>query len=347
VPEVTIWTHAYAPEYEGTSKEILLLSRSLGYVSVHDLSDDLRFKIDRKLISYRSSVYPLRVIAPLLAMRTKISHVYISQPETFYLSFLKKRPVLVTYCGRLYSGSKPVEHQIERLKMVDHIVVESSRDLCHLRSLGFGPERASLVYPGIDLARFTPQETRPDSFKLLFASAPLADVDALFRARGVDLILHSLENLDGVQFVLLWRQKCTDLLYRRVKSNRATQRLTIVNKILGETSQLMSGVHAVVAPYTTTWANKACPSSLVEGLASGKPVLASNEVAIADLISREKCGVVFEPTTEGLVHATEHLRDHYQMYQANARRAAEKYFAAEDFVHAYERIYADVSARRA
>jgi glycosyltransferase involved in cell wall biosynthesis len=84
----------------------------------------------------------------------------------------------------------------------------------------------------------------------------------------------------------------------------------------------------------------------MEGLASGRPVLASRLVGIADIIESERCGVVFEPDPESLASAIERLRAHYGRYQTRCQAVAERYFSKQKFVGEYERIYADLVTRR-
>jgi len=342
LPKVIIWTRGYAPKYEAVSKEILLLSNALRHVLIYNLSSRAELYFGARVISCYSRFYPSRIIIPVLEHRFDISHIFTSAPEHFYTSVLTKKPIILTYCGHIYLPSKNVSRFVQKLKKFDHVILESAKDFSALTSIGFETNKLSIIYPGIDLSKFKPSEPSVEIFKILFASSPLSDRDSSFYSRGVKLMLDSLDNIDGVRFVFLWRKGCSELLRTLMNRQKLNQsNVTIVNRIVNDITPFLTNVHAVIAPFTSIWA-KACPHSIIEALASGKPVLVSTKVGISDLVKNEKCGVVFEPTAEGLVQAIEELRDHYWLYQNKSRRVAEKYFSKETFVENYRSIYESV-----
>lgn len=339
-PRITIWAYSCNPEYEATAKEIMMLHDSFDHVWVHSLSDTKLLCSDKRAVSYHSKLYPVRaVVVPILEARSQISHIYVSHPERFYVSMLRRNPTLVTYCGRIHPKIPGVKAFVVALRRADHIVVESSEDLRYLGELGLGLDRLSLIYPGVDLSKHHCTEVS-ESLKILFASSPLAERQDIFDGRGVELVLRSLKYLPECSFVLLWRGRCMRALHRllrRLDIDRS--RLVIMNGVVSDVPRLLAQVHSVIAPYTRIEGNKACPNSLVEGLASGRPALASRLVGIADLIEKEECGVVFEPTTEGLVRGVETLRRNYEYYRSNSRRVAEKLFSKDSFIERYRQLY--------
>jgi len=95
-----------------------------------------------------------------------------------------------------------------------------------------------------------------------------------------------------------------------------------------------------VAPFRTV--GKSCPNSILESLATGRPVLVSRYVDIADLLVQEGAGLSFEQTLDGLREALALLCSRYQSFQHNARLCAEKYFNIQDTLRAYKAIYQQV-----
>lgn len=340
LPKIIIWTRDFAPDREATSKEILVLRNALKMVFICNLSSSAELRYSKGILSFYSKFYPLRIIIPLIERKFDISHIFISTPEHFYTSVLTKKPVILTYCGCLTYPIRDLNRFVQGLKKSDHIVVESVKDFSILRKLGFAANKLSVIYPGIDLSQFKLSRVSDETFKILFASAPLSNIDAVFYSRGVKLMLDSMERLNQVRFVFLWRKGCSKLLYtltNKLKINGS--RLTIVNEIVPRINPYISNVHAVIAPFISNWGTKACPNSIIEGLASGKPVLVSTKVGISDLIKKEQCGVVFEPTIDGLACAIEDLKSNYRIYQSNSRRVAEEYFSIDLFVKNYQTIY--------
>ena len=335
-----MWTRDYAPDREATSKEILTLCNALKTVFIYNLSSWVELKYTKDILSFYSKFYPARIIIPVLERQFDISHVFISTPERFYTSALTKKPIVLTYCGCLTHPSKDRNRFFQELKKPDHLVVESPKDFSILRTFGFAANKLSVIYPGIDLSQFRHCKVSNEPFKILFASAPLADIDNVFYSRGVKLMLDSTEYLSQVRFVFLWRKGCSKLLYTlktKLKINASS--LSIINEIVPKMNPYTANVHAVIAPFTSSWGTKSCPNSIVEGLASGKPVLVSTKVGISDLIKQEQCGVVFEPTIDGLVCAVEDLKSNYRLYQSNSRRVAEEYFSINAFINNYQKIY--------
>jgi len=73
-------------------------------------------------------------------------------------------------------------------------------------------------------------------------------------------------------------------------------------------------------------------------------VLVSTHVGIADVVGREHCGQVFEPTVDGLCRAIESLRADYQAHAVRARPAAERHFDLRECLRQHEYLYRETLA---
>jgi glycosyltransferase involved in cell wall biosynthesis len=109
-----------------------------------------------------------------------------------------------------------------------------------------------------------------------------------------------------------------------------------------EMTQLFQATDATVAPFLRAADTKVCPTSLIESLACGRPLLVSTKVGIADLVQEEACGEVFEPSVDGLCHAIDALRAGFRQHADNARASAERHFDLRWCLRQHEQLYAEV-----
>jgi glycosyltransferase involved in cell wall biosynthesis len=105
-----------------------------------------------------------------------------------------------------------------------------------------------------------------------------------------------------------------------------------------------AGAHVTVAPFVRPDQCKPVPNSLVESLACGRPVLATPQVGLAELIREERVGAVVEPQGQALAEGLDLIRREWAATSARARRTAERRFALPDFLEAYHRVYQELVA---
>jgi glycosyltransferase involved in cell wall biosynthesis len=97
--------------------------------------------------------------------------------------------------------------------------------------------------------------------------------------------------------------------------------------------------HVTVAPFVTMAQSKPVPNSLLESLACGRPVIATREVGVAELIENENVGVSCEPTVGSLASALDEVRDRWSALAERTRPVAERWFALDRFVADYRQLY--------
>ncbi len=107
-------------------------------------------------------------------------------------------------------------------------------------------------------------------------------------------------------------------------------------------TQLFQAADATIAPFLQSTDTKICPTSLIESLACGRPLLVSTKVGLADLVQEHDCGQVFEPSVDGVCHAIEALRADYRRRAANARACAERHFDLRLCLRQHEQLYDEV-----
>ena len=342
-PRILYCTGRLSPGSEGVSREVFALREGFPHAWILGLSRfyGLRCSFRERYLGLNLKLYPvLRLLAPLWERLTDLHHIYGSVAEWFFLRTLRRRPIVMTVAVE----APPLDASL--YEHVSRFVVHSQRTVTALTAAGLDPHRIQVVPPGIDLGRFTPLPARPmrtssSAFRLLFATAP-PEADAL-ADRGVALLLEVAARLPDVDIHLLWRPwPGADVIVERLKRAHPLPNLRISLETALDMAPVYAAHHATVAPFRTSAGMKVCPTSIAESLAVGRPVLVSSAVGIADLVEGEACGVVAEPTIEGICRGIDALRNRYETYRARARPAAERHFDLERCTRVYAKIYADI-----
>jgi glycosyltransferase involved in cell wall biosynthesis len=338
---IVYFTNGYLPDREGVSKELLTLyshfsRRFQGEVFLHNLAQNWQFNLQRDFATYPASLLPIGYpLIKYLERTSKLVHIYGSATGRLYLRVIRKRPCILTSTSALITTR--LKQCASAWTSIDVIVVESERDKQTLQATGVDSQKISLVYPGVPIRNLqSPPSDAP--FTILFASAPIAKDPRSFQRRGVSLLLQLARKVPDCHFIFLWRETHTEIL-SKLLSETGLKNVEVVNKIVPNIEEVMKHVHATILSPETSTDSKPCPISLIESLACGRPLLASNQVGIADLIEHEHCGVIFHPNINEAENALRKLQNNYEDYMINARPTALKYFSTETFLDAYESLY--------
>ncbi len=328
--KIIYWVQCYQSSYEAISKEIKILHENFNSIVYSPIE---KFKLGKGTICYNYRRFPLGLITlPIVELNSKISHIYTSLGNRFYLYLLRKKPIILTGAGA--SSKDKIKICISKYKKLNAIVVESEIDKTILQNFGIDDSKIFLIYPGIDLSKFSYKDLKNEHFRILFSSAPL--MLNQFHSKGVNFLIKASEYLEDCIFVLLWRNKFLEKIKGHIKNKK---NIILINKIEKNMNLQYGNVNATVLPQLTYNNSKPCPHSIIESLAAGKPVLVSDVCGIAKLIKKENCGVVFKPTLEEFIKAVEKLKKRYKIYQKNCRITAEKYFSKEKFIYKYSQLY--------
>lgn len=343
-----LFAQHYRPGYEGISNEIEQLANCLereGWkVKIHDLhfQNVFLFKFNKKIISYHFAFYPFTfVFVYLYSLFFDVRHIFTSLCDTPYLPIIRKEPVILTAAAP-YNMEK-LKKRVSNLKRVSLIILENEIQKEHLEEVTALERPAKIIYPGVDLEKFTYQKPNSGKFTILFASSP-KDSEK-FRERGIYLMLDAAKKKEEmVQFDFSWTTGGPYLSsYLKVKGLILKNGLTnvkVTNNIEKNMNNRFSHAHCTIIPYTQFGDFvKLTPNSALESLAAGKPVLCSSKSGVAKIIKDNKVGIVFEPNKESLIKAIKMLKENYSFYQKNCRKVAEKLFSQEIFEERYKAIY--------
>jgi glycosyltransferase involved in cell wall biosynthesis len=342
---IIYWNNAcLQPEIEAISKEVFQLARHFPKSLIFGINPHYLFcaSIKKRYVGFHPKFDPvLRVLIPRIEQHGDINHVY-GEPTcwTFYKT-LHRKPLVLTIAAEKASVNTDF---LERCRKV---LVQTDTFRENLLTLGVDKEKIEVVFPGIDLTAFRPHPEAPPSVKtpkVLFATAPRSAEE--LAGRGVSLILQAAKVSPDIKYHLLFR------VWKRSYTSFATtakwieteqlHNVTLTNTLIDDMPRVYNDHHFTVIPYTHPDGGKACPISLIEGLACGLPALISSIAPFAYFVEKYKCGVVFEPTPSGLVSAVETGMLNYSDLSANAVRMAQSSFSEAQLLQKMAHIYHEV-----
>ncbi|HXG08815.1 MAG TPA: glycosyltransferase [Gemmataceae bacterium] len=336
-PRIAYWTSAFEPEMEAIAAEVALLRRQFPGSVAWGLTHRHRLLLSwRRGYGLSPRLHLLfRAATRLLEPFFQLNHVFGSPGDWFYLEGSRRRPIVLTVA----TWTLPVEPAL--LRRVECFVVEhpGGRDL--LKQAGIDPGRVRLIFPPVDLERFTPSPPPAGPFTVLFASSP--DKAEWLEGRGVPQLLEAARLRPHMRFRLLWRPWGDSApRVRQWIAERGLRNVELVTGCFPDMAVHYRQVHVTATPFTDLSRSKPAPNSLIESLACGRPVLVTETVGLAEVVREAAAGEVSEPTGPGLAEALDRLEADWISYSTRARRLAERYFGVGAFLRGYRRLYAEV-----
>jgi glycosyltransferase involved in cell wall biosynthesis len=117
------------------------------------------------------------------------------------------------------------------------------------------------------------------------------------------------------------------------------KQVTVLNRRV-DVNKVLAGVHASVTLAAAPDIVRAYPHSLMESLASGKPVLVSQTIPMANYVRQTGCGQVVEQVTPAaILTAIESLRGEYESLQESAQQVGRRDFSLERMITSYGEVY--------
>jgi glycosyltransferase involved in cell wall biosynthesis len=339
-------TSCLQPEIEAVSKEVFQLARHFHNSLLFGINPHYLFRasVKQKYLGFHPVFDPLlRGLIPFIERRGDINHVYGEPtPWTFYKT-LGHKPTVLTV------ASEKGCPQIDFLERCRKVWVQTDTFRHKLLALGIDKRKVEVLYPAVDLTAFRSCGGAPrvvGAPQVLFASAPRSAEE--MEGRGVYLLLHAAKESPDIRYRLLyraWKGGYTSLAATTQWLDTAQlPNIKLTNSVVSDMPSIYSEHHFTVLPYTQPDGGKECPTSLVEGLACGVPVLISSVAPFAYFVAEHRCGVVFEPTPSALVAAVETGVRQYAELSANAVKASQCFFSEEHMLRKVARVYQAIVA---
>lgn len=338
-PGIGYWMFNFDPKWEAASRELELLATAFAPVyGTRTISINLDkrptqlFGRDKHLPAFLAlAALPLLLRS---ARAVPINHIFASAGERLLMPRLARLGNTILTITKGSRRLLAVEKNVETLKTLRYVVVESERHYDLLMQLGLPPERVRLIYPGLAPEPF---RRAPGPFTVLFATSPKKDY---LLTRGINLIVKAAEKLPWARFRLVWRQNPEQA--RQLIRERGVTNVELVAGYIEDMKSQYDSADAVILPALEPDSLKPCPHSGLHALAHGKPLLASHAASLAGIVERHQCGVVFEPTIDSLCDAVSHLAANYDRYQVNTAHTLEQNFSRNGFIERYGKLYASL-----
>jgi len=330
------------PQWEAVSMEVQTLSsafrQNLGtrVIALNVWGRSIKLKGHVKHIPLPYAL-PAVVFLSRIAAQVEVNHIFASPTEPLLTRRLAKLDNTVLTIAKDSPKLDVLEKNAATLRNLRHIVVESSRHKDLLLQLGVEKDRLQVIYPGVDLQPYRPAGSR---FTILFATSPFSKYDLL--ARGIHLMIRVAKLLPEVHFRLIWRRNVEEL--SNLLSETNPPNISVVSGFVEDMGAEYDASHTTILPALTDYSLKPSPHSALLSLAHGKPLLVSRPASLAGVVERSNCGIVFEPSVEGLCDAITRLMSNYPIYQENAHTAAKAFFSKEQFLARYAQLYSSLLA---
>jgi len=336
-PRVAYWASSFVPEMEAIAGEVACLRRAHPGSVVWGISarESVCLSWRRGFGCHPRFQLLFRALSWAAQRAFDINHVFGSLGDWFHLASVQKRPIVLT----MALSAPACDSRL--LAKVDRYVVEWPAALSELQQKGIDPARTRLIYPPVDLQKFSPVSIRNRPFTVLFASSP--ERDDWLEARGVDLLVDAAALRPEMRFRLVWRPWGDSITrVRRWINDRQLSNVELVVGRFVNMAEHYQQAHVTVAPFTLPARCKPVPNSLLESLACGRPVVATSAVGLSAVLNESNVGVTCMETAADLAAALDVVQARWSELSTRARRFAEQSFGVERFVQAYRDLYSDL-----
>jgi len=189
-----------------------------------------------------------------------------------------------------------------------------------LEAIGVPPERLVVLRNGVDLSLFSPGDRAVLRERLRLSSGPLlASVGRLVEMKGHDLSIRALKLLPDATLVIAGEGPERRRLETLSRSLGVEARV----RFLGELSQQeLVGVYGGADALVLASRHEGWPNVLLEAMACGCPVVATEMDGIREIVRTDDAGVVMEERSpEGIVGGVRRLLARYPGVEATRRYA--------------------------
>jgi glycosyltransferase involved in cell wall biosynthesis len=206
-------------------------------------------------------------------------------------------------------------------------IITVSRSLKEgLAGLGVSPERITVLRNGVDLDRFRPIDRETARARLGLRNTTLLSVGHLIERKAHHLAVRAVALLPDVELIIVGDGPELGALRALAQQAGVAHRVRFLPAMSQEDLRQYYGAAdaLILASSREGWANV-----LLESMACGTPVIASNVGGASELVTAQAAGVLFEERTDqGLAEAVRGLFSAYPDRGATRRHAEQFSWAA-------------------
>lgn len=316
-----------------------------------------REKID---IVHGHSVYP--ILGLIIGMTSRI--VGVKSTFTLYSSPNNKKivtgyPIFINTCLKL-SKANFLTKALQTF--LDSIIVISGYTYQDLLRIGINKNKIKHVNVGIDTSAFKPLNISSDRLNQIKTNLGIpGEKKVVFFAgdmapwKGLDIFIKSITELNKKRSDIVGlvaeksmfecKQKRMSQISNLIKQNCAEKLIYFTGRH-ARISELYGISDVVVYPYLSFFSLMDTPLSLLEAMAMGKPIIATNIGGFSQLIEHKKNGILVEPNdskelVNSILYMIENAEDAKRM-GFEASRLIEQKFKVDIMVDKIEKIYKEL-----
>lgn len=262
------------------------------------------------------------------------------------LGKLLRKPVVITARGTdinlipQYAGPRRMIRWAAQRAAKSITVCEALRT--SMADLGIDAERIVALRNGVDLERFSPVDRAAQRTALGLNGFTLLSVGYLIPRKAHHLIIEALTALPDTRLLIAGEGPEKENLTRLAQDLGVANRVTMLGALPQTALRNYYGAvdALVLASSREGWANV-----LLESMACGTPVVASNVWGTPEVVASPAAGVLMEErTAQGVAQAVERLRANYPVHAAT--RAYAEGFSWDDTTKRQIALFQQVLAER-
>lgn len=239
----------------------------------------------------------------------------------------KTGTIIPTYKREFYLPDETIESYI--------IAISENTRKFLINHYQIPPERVKLIYQGVDLEKFKSRKNQKEKAKIKYplpevCSPILGCIGTIERRKGQDVLIDVINSLmnsfPNLLSIIVGEIPEGDdgsykkLLERKIKRSKLKDRL-IFFPFTSEPEFIFERIDILIFP---SLFKEGLPNVLIESLAMGKPVIASNLGGIPEIVINNKTGFLVKPSNvDELVNRIEFLWKNQEIY-ANLVKAGRK-----------------------
>lgn len=269
-----------------------------------------------------------------------LNHIYTGKLMHLPFLYTLKKPTVYTIVSQILKSHK-IPPEIFT-NSIDSFIVSDKQSLKRLNEHGI--KRAHYIKPGIDLSKLELHKKESNGkINILMASAPWELKQ--FESKGIHLILDALRSLDGVHITFLWRKLHSAKMLNLITEYDVQSKISFIDKNV-DINLTLKTVHAAILLANDSSVIKTHPHSLMESLATGKPVITSKEIPISNFVKENNCGMVLEEFSRAkLIQLIQKFKDNLPELTQNAQNINQEEISIERMRKEYEKVYNSIKKK--
>ncbi len=251
-------------------------------------------------------------------------------------------PVVVTARGsdlhQIADLPEPRRQIQESFHGIDHMITVSGALGDAAAALGYPRERIHVLRNGVDTELFHPVDGSHWRAKAKPSQTLIASVDLLIPRKGHDLLIAAMAKLPHIHLLIAGQGPDKEKLEALARSLGVSDRVELVGSV---PHKELPALYSTADMLVLATSREGWPNVLLEAMACGAPVVATNIGGIPEIITRPEAGVIVpERTPEALAAGISQIIA--QPPDRSATRAHAKTHGWDEVIAEQVKLYQDV-----